>query len=282
MKTILGDNPFFDINHKTGGTDLGFQKDTMKAVIEEYTNHGPCRLMLSDHLEFHDGIFEVLCQFRPEDLSLVLLAPVPHTINSLVATGGYKSLISNVGPLSLMLISFGLACQLGKITRLSTFFYRHGIQKYIRNQLKPYRNRNVNVTHFGLHNVFADMLLASKNRAVINSFIRAVEDLGLAPIILTQNMGSFLGLDGIRNCTICGSVNPVGYMMSPSKQETEVAICENKFGHKIWAMQVLAGGSAQVCDALSYLKGLKIKQFVYATSKTDRVKEVLDSISNQA
>ena len=157
MKIILGDNPFFDINHKTGGSDLGFQSVVMSKVLGECIKYSPCRLMLSDHIEFHDEIFEVLSLFRREDLSLVLLTPVPHTINKIVATGGYKALIINAGFLSVISLLLGLLCELVRSTRLSAFCYRFGIRRYLWNQIKPYRRLNLNITHIGLHNVFVDI-----------------------------------------------------------------------------------------------------------------------------
>jgi hypothetical protein len=274
MNVILGDNPFFDINHKTGGSDLGFQGDAMGAVIADFVKHGGTKIMLSDHLELHEEVFDVLKEYKNTDLSLVLLAPVPHTINALVAAGGYKALLNNVGVRSLITISIGLLCQLLKLTNACSFFYRLSIKNYVKNQLRPYKKRNLNVSHFGLHNVFADMLLASKNINVLNSFICAVEDLGLKPVILTQNMGSFLSLGGIRKCTMCGSVNPLGYMMSPGKQATEKSVKENPYNHLVWAMQVLAGGSVGLNGSLDYLNDLNVQNFVYATSKPDRITEL--------
>ena len=276
MKIILGDNPFFDINHNTGGSDLGFQYDIMDTVVAEYIKHKNPLVMLSDHLEFHDELFKILNKYKGEDLSLALLAPVPHTINALVASGGYRALFKNIGLKSAIIGAPGLICHLLNLTRLSSFFYKFSIKHYIKRQLKPYLSNNINVSHFGIHNVFADMLLASNNTSILNSFIDAVEDLGLSPIILTQNIGAFLELKGLHQCIICGSVNPLGYMMSPSKKVSENAIKLNKYNHTIWAMQILAGGSIKLNDSLKYLNNLNLNSIVYATSKKNRIDKIFN------
>ena len=280
MKIILGDNPFFDINHNTGGSDLGFQYDIMDTVIAEYIKHKNPLVMLSDHLEFHDELFKILNKYKGEDLSLALLAPVPHTINALVASGGYRALFKNIGLKSAIIGAPGLICHLLNLTRLSSFFYKFSIKHYIKHQLKPYLSNNINVSHFGIHNVFADMLLASNNTSILNSFIGAVEDLGLSPIILTQNIGAFLELKGLHQCIICGSVNPLGYMMSPSKKVSENVIKSNKYNHTIWAMQILAGGSVKLNDSLKYLNNLNLNSIVYATSKKDRIDKIFNLLSS--
>ena len=100
----------------------------------------------------------------------------------------------------------------------------------------------------------------------------------MTPILLTQNVAPLLALEDLEACVICGSINPNGYMMSPSQSATELAISMLPRKHEIWAMQVLAGGTSDLKTALEYLGSIKINSFVYATSKQSRVTELFKAI----
>lgn len=278
MNVILGDNPFFDINHKTGGTDRGFQQQVMEEVVAEFERQRGGVFLLSDHLDFRTPIIKMLAGLSGDNLSVALISPVPHTINAVVANGGYKALLRMINVTSVLFFGLALIAKLGRNSNLFRYFLEKAIIRFIKKQLQKYVNAGVAVSHFGMHNVFTDMLLASKNIEILNAFITAVRALKMAPVLLTQNTAPLLALDGLASCAICGSINPNGYMMSPSQNETELAVLTRSKQHEIWAMQILAGGSCDFNTSLEYLKKLKINSFVYATSKRRRIVEVFDNI----
>ena len=278
MRVILGDNPFFDINHKTGGCDRGFQQQIMKDVVTEFMIQRGGIFLLSDHLDFRAQIIEILAALRRDNFSLALISPVPHTINDAVANGGYKALIPMVNLMSVPFLGFALIAKLSNCPKIYRYFLSKSIKSFIRKQTQPYLRSGIAVSHFGMHNVFVDMLLASKNIDVLNAFVKAVRALKMTPILLTQNVAPLLALEDLEACVICGSINPNGYMMSPSQSATELAISMLPRKHEIWAMQVLAGGTSDLKTALEYLGSIKINSFVYATSKQSRVTELFKAI----
>lgn len=278
MNVILGDNPFFDINHKTGGTDRGFQKQVMEDVVAEFKRQRGGVFLLSDHLDFRTPIIRILAGLTGDNLSVALISPVPHTINDAVANGGYKALLRMINVTSVLFFGLSLIAKFSRNSRLFRYFLEKAITRFIKKQLQKYVDSGVTVSHFGMHNVFTDMLLASKNVEILNAFITAVRALKMAPIVLTQNVAPLLALEGLASCVICGSINPNGYMMSPSQNETELAVLKRSNQHEIWAMQILAGGSCDFHTSLEYLRKLKIDSFVYATSKRKRIVELFDNI----
>ena len=278
MKVILGDNPFFDINHKTGGSDRGFQKESMENVISEFLLSRPCILMLSDHLEFRPQLLELFEKFQKDSFSLALISPLPHTVNDLVANGGYKALLKVLSAKTVFFLAVGLILKLLRFQLVSELFIKVAIKSFVKQQLRPYLKSNILVSHFGLHNVFTDMLLASRNLTILNSYIDALNELNITPILLTQNIASLIELDRLQDCVICGSVNPSGYMMPPGRYITEEVLTQRARSHEIWAMQILAGGTTNLQDSLNYIKRLNLNCIVYATSKPERINELFEVI----
>ncbi len=278
MRVILGDNPFFDINHKTGGLDRGFQKEAMEQVVAEFVSSEHGTFLLSDHLDLREKILEVLSKFADETFSVALISPVPHTINAAVANRGYKALLPMTDFRSMIFLCLGLSSRVFGRISLARYFMKKAIKIFVRNQTQEYFTAGVTISHFGLHNVFTDMLLASRNLDVLNSFIEAVKELYMEPILLTQNTGPLVALKELGGCVICGSINPLGYMMSPGQKETERILTAGQAKHEIWAMQILAGGTSELKMSLDYLNSLGIKNLVYATSKKERVRELFSLI----
>jgi hypothetical protein len=96
------------------------------------------------------------------------------------------------------------------------------------------------------------------------------------PAFNTMNlpaMAEFLLECGLQNPIICSSINAIGYLMSPSREDCEATIRTKPI--RPIAMSVMASGAVRPRDAIRYVTGQdKIQAIVFgASSRTN----ILDS-----
>lgn len=270
MKIILGDNPFFGVNHSKGGglIESQHQRFTNAAsVAKKFVSEGGQVMMLSNHL----AAAELLHAFRREhvpDLDIALVVPYPHKYNDIVASKGYlglmKALISgNVRNFVMAGINFCLGQN----------FKKWCLKALINSELNGFREHLGQVRYICLHNIITDMFVAGKNAQLLNDFIDLIHDKGFEPVIITQNPTYVSASVDRASYTLCFSLNSVGYMVNPDL-ETVVDFVKNltSKGPTIWAMQVLASGEVNPSTALSFIESLEnVDGVLYATTKPDRV-----------
>ena len=90
MDYILGDNPFFGVNHRIGSKALENKDERFERavkVIMASLNNGFSGFMLSSHSDGRELIEQVSnCIIETNlKLNLALVIPYPHTINDLIA-----------------------------------------------------------------------------------------------------------------------------------------------------------------------------------------------------
>ena len=93
MRIILGDNPFFGINHASSNKD----KVSGKKMRDVFIAAAECELrviMMSRHEDHFDVVLHALQQARSDgkELDVALVAPLPHRYNDIVASKGYLGL----------------------------------------------------------------------------------------------------------------------------------------------------------------------------------------------
>jgi len=274
VKIILGDNPFFGVNHAGRGNELYQKRSNVKAgeCISSASNNGFDIFMLSPHPESN----EILNLFNEFPLDICLVWPLPHAINTRIAQTGYFGLVRDY--LSLRNIYSVLSTIFSVLIRSKKIY---GIKRLIYYAIKKdiiYFRHPSSVKYVALHNIFTDVFLASDRKQIIVDFVQAVEDAELTPVIITQNVQSALEvLDKYKltnRVILCGSINCLGYMME-TELKNYIQLLE-KFrsrGGKFWGMQILASGSSNLddvekCGFLEECDGV-----VYASSKSYRVVE---------
>lgn len=273
MKIILGDNPFFNVNHRTGGKKTSTDTspfETATEVMSEAVKNSIDTLMLSDY----ETAPKLLSKFSAENprsrIQIALVIPYPHTINNLISSHGYfgalKSLMSN----NLFGILLGLL--MTPFTGTAGL-YAKIFESYIKLQLKKYDILNVDTRYVCLHNVVVDLLLANQRSDILISFIKAVRRIDREPVLITQNISRLVSMLGDKSYTVCGSYNLNGFMTNPSRHEVLQAIENNREYTKYWAMQILASGAIQPQRALKDKGLLQFDAILYATSNPSRVKE---------
>lgn len=273
MKVILGDNPFFAVNHRTGGNSQAAQSALMDGAVNVITaavENSVQTLMISDH-ETAPALLRQFTKQKPDCcLGIALVVPYPHTINNQVSSQGYLGVVKEmaVGNLWGLTLNLLIAPFLG----LRPLF-RSIVRNYIRLQIPRYRIPGIEIQYVCLHNIVVDLLLAHKRADILQAFNRAVRDLGFQPVLITQNIPNLVKAIGDEDCTICGSYNLNGFMTNPSRNEVLQALSAKFDRTKFWAMQILASGAIIPQDALLDEDLKKFDAILYATSQSERVKE---------
>ena len=102
MKIILGDNPFFGVNHLTGSKNLDTEEIRFHNacdVILSAINSDIDLMMLSTHPTYKNLLKKISEKIEKSNLhfNLALVVPFPHTLNNIVAENGYIGLIKFLG-----------------------------------------------------------------------------------------------------------------------------------------------------------------------------------------
>lgn len=275
MEIILGDNPFFGVNHRAGSKPLESEETRFEQaaqVIRCAVEHDIATLMLSTH----PGYDRLLAQADSavgkagKTLKIALVLPYPHSLNSLVAERGYAGLLSAIGLPGIVSSGIDLVRSLfpGRKTSLVPAF-----RSLIRAELSRGGFANIQIAYACLHNIVTDILLAVGRVDVLQGFIIAAHQLGMWPVLISQNPVRLLSKDLGRNYTACFSFNPIGYMVNPSLGDTEQFLLKNRqqLPEGLWAMQILASGACSL-EALLKLESLRtFDALLYATSRPDRI-----------
>lgn len=276
---ILGDNQFFGINHmsEAKAQRLAERFNDLCSVYAAYhTAHelGIRAFMLNSN-DKAAPICDYLRSHRREFPGLVLYPsiPYPHKYANLVAEQGILGAIQTVlsGQSTFNLLGMaggGMAALGGDMTRLLTVL--------IDVEMKIYHQLNFKAVY--LQNILTDLLLGLEFREFFVAYCEHVEKkYKCVPGFLTLNvprLAGYLASCGIQNATICGSVNKIGYLMSPGRPEYE-AYFRGPQQYPVTAMAILASGAIPVRDAVAYVHSQGIRSIVFGASTRQHMHETL-------
>ena len=275
MDYILGDNPFFGVNHRVGSKTLENKDerfDRATKVIITSLNNGFSGFMLSAHSDGRELIEKVSNRIinTKLKLNLALVVPYPHTINDLLAEHGYfksmAKLRNTSGPG--LIFDFSRLLFMGKSALRKSF-----ISSYLAAEIKNFENKSVVVDAICLHNVVTDLFLGLRRTDLLKEFIECCQLLEVKPVLISQNPVAAISFNAEINHTICFTYNSLGYMVNPGLEAVKKSIIANQdnIHKKLWAMQILASGNLSSEQAL---KDPLINHFdgiLYATTKSKRI-----------
>jgi len=264
MKIIIGDNPFFGVNHKVGSKKLASKTERFKQaseVIREFKINGVEEIMVSNHPSLQSFLDTV------PSCDIHFVIPYPHKYNDIVAVSGYFGLIRY------FLRGFSLQSFhkiLFNFIRLD--FNEIFIRLMIASELKcigKYKNR---VKSLCLHNILVDLCIASGNVSILKSFHKICKELRIRPVFITQNIRALIESMPDIDYTGCFSFNSKGYMVNPSIDEVLSYLNKNTNLPKLWAMQIMASGSINNDEAIQFISKFNyFEKVLYATTKKQRV-----------
>ena len=278
MKYILGDNPFFGVNHKNGSKELESQEvrfNNAGNVILAAVNAGIEDLMISTHPDYENLLGrtnEIIGELH-QGLSLALVIPYPHTLNKILAERGVFGLLGVVPWFRMHKIIAGIIKHIFFKDR--QILARETFKSIIEIELKKLRGLDkIHVTHIALHNILTDICIANNWFDILDGFVAAVQAFKFKPVLISQNPVKVIELPYDQQVIRCFSYNLNGYMQNAPRPELIRALQKSKRADiPCWAMQILAAGAIPSENALSdptleYFEGI-----LYATSRPERIRE---------
>ncbi len=286
-KVILGDNQFFGINHMSQdkAQQLAEQFHDLKNIIKVYEyafDAGINSIMLNSN----DRAKEICDYFRTnnskyQDVNWYPSLPYPHKYANLVAEKGIVSAINEVifsdnsakGLFSL--ISKGSSALIGQDAVKI-------MQMLIDIEMKAFKD--LNIKSIFLQNIITDLLLGLKAKDFFVEYAAYIKKkYKVLPGFLTMNLPmliSSLQEWGIEDVVICSSINKIGYLMSPNKEEYEKVLANyDRSKYQIMGMSVLASGAVKPAEAFEYVGKQKIDSIVFGASSQKNIqnsKELID------
>ncbi len=283
-RIIFGDNQFFGINHMSE-EKAQVQAERFKdsqAIINVIDAAYACGIH-AFMFNTHDRVAELCDHFRANldkysDIRLYPSIPYAHKYANVVNEKGI------LGALGEFMFAGWTARQV-----ISTFIRggRSVINKDMIEVMKLLVDaemrmfRELNVRAVFLQNIMTDLLLGLGIKDIFIAFashIRATY--GVDPAFNTMNMShlvDFLEECGIRNPIVCSSINKVGYLMCPNREEYERTLSTKQF--RPMAMSVLASGAVPADEAIDYVCRLpNIQGIVFGASSKAHINETRQMI----
>ena len=280
---LLGDNPFLGVSHlahekarieRSEVSDPEAKVRVLKAGLEggvtgyTFSTH-QVNLELLEYMNRH--YLEVLTK-----LNYYILIPYAQ---------GYvrrANIYGTVGLAKLVLrdiilkhpVDFATSILTLNINRLASLFIGIEARPYLKILLRE------RVKAILLHEVLTELIMAYDLAELLHELKRYVEKkLKVGFGLETRNIGrleKYLEERGIHVEYVMTPMNPLGYQMTPSKEEAEEAIRELwKRGVKIIAINILASGAVTLGETCKYLELFKDKVYAiaYGTAKPHRARE---------
>jgi len=283
---ILGDNQFFGINHMSQekAQQLAERFNDLSRVFDAYRTAysiGIHAFMLNSN-EKAGEICDFFRDHRSEFPGLVLYPsiPYPHKYANLVAEQGIVGAIQAVLSGQSAFDVLGLA---GKGFSLLTGDFVRILTMLIDVEMKIYRKLDFKAIY--LQNIITDLLLGLGFREVFIEYCAYIEKkFHAVPGFLTMNvprLAAYLESCGIERAVICGSVNKIGYLMSP-----DVATYEKHFRqpqrYPMTAMSIFASGAIPPAEAVRYVTQQGIRSIVFGASSRAHMQATKDLVGEFA
>ncbi len=277
---ILGDNQFFGINlmSQDKAQQLAERFNDISKIFEAYRiaqSLGISAFMLNSN-EKANEICDYFRNHRSDFPNLVLYPsiPYPHKYANLVAengiVGAIKTVLASQSTRDIVgLAGKGMALLSGDVTRT--------LMMLIDIEMKIYRGLDFKAIY--LQNIVTDLLLGLEFREIFIEYCTYIErKFHAVPGFLTMNvprLASYLESCGVTNAVICGSVNKLGYLMSP-----DVAAYESYFrsahNYPFSAMSIFASGAIPPAEAMQYVASQGIRSIVFGASTRTHMEATME------
>jgi len=281
-RVLFGDNQFFGVNHasdeKARAQTIRFQDnqaimDVLDIAIDEGINTFMCTT--HDRIEFICNV--VRDNPRYQDFKIYPCMPYAHKYANAVTELGILGTVKQFVPGNVFstFAKGGVAFMKKDFTSLAKLM--------IDAELKMFKGINTPV--IWMQNVITDLLLGLGMVDFLVAFHDHVKEKhGSEPGFITMNLPLLLDTlerAGIKNPTICASINRIGFRMSGGKELYETVIAQKRC--KLVAMQVLAAGAIPPREAFEYVSSLSgVDSILFGASSRANIKQsksLIDSFS---
>jgi hypothetical protein len=279
-RLILGDNPFFGINHMSEEkAQLQSERFSDTASILKVIDAAYDRGIRGFMFTTHDRVKPLCDHFRAHpdryrDMNLYPALPYAHKYATAVAEKGILGAVKDA-----LSSGQGMGRTMSNILRSGVGFATQdmipAMKLLVDMELSMFRGLNVKVVF--LQNVVTDLLLGLKLGAAFTNFSDHIRQNHYAEAgFITMNLpalSDYLLQIGMSKPIICASVNKIGHLMNPDRESYERAIESRRF--RPVAMSLLASGAISPKEAVDYALGLKpIESIVFGASSTSHIEEM--------
>lgn len=285
-RIVFGDNQFFGINHMSqdkaqAQAERFADMDEIFKVYGHAFDAGIRAIMLNSN----ERAMEICDRFRAQrsqfpEIGWYPSIPYPHKYANIVAEKGL------VGAAQTFLFADGSKSALGKIAQgaMATLsFDPVRIMKMLVDQeMAMFRGLDVRVVF--LQNIVVDLMLGFGVAEPFVEFAKHVRSkYGALPGFITQNLPFLrarLSEWGVGEVVICASINKLGYLMSPGRDEYETVLADNDPAQfQIMAMATLASGALSAPEAYGYINDLNVQSVAFGASSRGNIEQTVRLIN---
>jgi hypothetical protein len=242
---ILGDNPFFGVNHASASRSREYFQhvrardwSSVHATMRAALSQGISDFMVSTHAEAPDLLASMAHDPDLRRFTVIPAVPYLHRLNGLVASRGMASALAHS-------VSYArFARELLRGTELTTA----GLLAFIDREIEPIMELGFTVRTVALQNIFVDLLLGLGLGKVINGAAARIRADGKELVAITMNP---LLADRVLDPSviICTHYNHLGFLVQPDLVRVQRWVADSE--RRVWAMGVLASGRAPLPSTMA-------------------------------
>lgn len=279
---LLGDNPFIGVSHlaheKAKEEQSEATLENKAEVIEAAVKGGATGFTFSTHSSNLE-LLKYLRENRPELVErLNYYVLVPYAAK-------YVREATYTGTVQVMKKALTSSLNLRSLRYLLWPEPIGFIKMFLEAELREYLAVLQKIRAVLLHEVLTELIVAFNLGQVIKDLVKHFSKRGLDFGLETRNVAQtkrFLETNEIKVDYLMTPLNPLGYQMTPTKEEAEKSIVELSMrGLKIIAINTLASGAISLKETLNYLS--QYRQYIFAlavgTSKSQRALENFRALS---
>lgn len=277
LELLLGDNPFFGIDHLSQERARTRMKiltglDKIIEIMEYVSSLGVKGFVVSTHPQLKQLI--KIMETNTTLLKKFDFYPI------LPYAQGYVASVTDKGIMNVLneILSAGSGQKkLKLILKGTTGFLRKDFDKLFQTlidfELLPLEHTRKKIVF--LHDVVTDLAISLGMKKIIENFLHHIENqYKVEGGLVTKNFPKLvqtLEEWQIKLPPVMSSFNSIGYQMNPSREDTEKYISKTK----VIAMNVLAGGYLKPQESFQYISKLGIKLVVIGMSSKEHAQETI-------
>ena len=279
-RVIFGDNQFFGVNHssdeKSRSQAIKFKDnkaitDVLKITVDE----GIGTFMCTTHDRIADICDTIRSDKKFEHFQIYPCMPYAHKYANALTELGVIGTIKQYVPGNI----FSTFAKGGMAFVKKDFISM--MELLIDAEMKMFKGIRTPVIF--IQNVVTDLLLGLGMTDFLVAFHDYIKEKHKAePGYITMNLPLLLTTlenSGIKNPTICASINKIGFRMSGGKEVYEKIIAEKRC--RLIAMQVFAAGSIPASEAIEYVASMEgIESILFGASSRGNIKNSKELIDN--
>lgn len=242
---ILGDNPFFGVNHASAARsrdyyarmqarDWSAAHGTMRAALEQGVDH----FMVSTHAEAPELLASMREQEELRRFRIIPAVPYLYRLNGLVAARGVPAAAMQ---------SMSWPAFLGGVLRTGSV-PAAALAAFIRKEVEILAGMGFAVPYVAMQNIFVDLLLGMGQGRYISEVGQRMAAEGRQLVAITMNP---LLADRVLDPSIiiCTHYNCLGYMVQPDL--AGFAGWLNGTARRVWAMGIMSSGQAKLDQVMA-------------------------------